>query len=124
MRFLMLTCTVGLLSGGWDLGWHQYTTSSHATTLESNKSDTCLPNGPPCPTRPSGAGGNCPVGSNSMGAAVSVNTGRRRAACGTMSVRAVRRLTVPPAPLPPIAESETPASPQGVAYGPADACAD
>jgi hypothetical protein len=45
---------------------------------------------PPCP---SGAGGNCPVGSNSMGAAVRVNTGRRRAACGTMSVRAVRRLT-------------------------------
>src|SRR5262249_24215495 len=38
MRFLMLTRTVGLLSGGWDLGWHQYTTSSHATTLESNKS--------------------------------------------------------------------------------------
>src|SRR5262245_47780633 len=43
MRFLMLTCTVGLLSGGWDLGWHQYTTSSHATTLESNKSATSLP---------------------------------------------------------------------------------
>src|SRR5262249_13092447 len=39
MSFVMLTCTVGLLSGGWDLGWHQYTTSSHATTLESNKSD-------------------------------------------------------------------------------------
>src|SRR5215831_6575531 len=38
MSFGMLTCTVGLLSGGWDLGWHQYTTSSHATTLESNKS--------------------------------------------------------------------------------------
>src|SRR6516165_5205138 len=37
MSFVMLTCTVGLLSGGWDLGWHQYTTSSHATTLESNK---------------------------------------------------------------------------------------
>ena len=36
---------------------------------------------PPCP---SGAGGNCPVGSNSMGAAVRVNTGRRRAACGTV----------------------------------------
>ena len=30
---------------------------------------------------------------NSRGAAVSVNTGRRRAACGTMSVRAVRCLT-------------------------------
>src|SRR5215470_6380131 len=40
MSFVMLTCTVGLLSGGWDLGWHQYTTSSHATTLESNKSVT------------------------------------------------------------------------------------
>src|SRR5215475_5669248 len=39
MSFVMLTCTVGLLSGGWDLGWHQYTTSSHATTLESNKSE-------------------------------------------------------------------------------------
>ena len=23
---------------GWDMGWHQYTTSSHSTTLESNKS--------------------------------------------------------------------------------------
>src|SRR5262249_11185445 len=39
MSFVMLTCTVGLLSGGWGLGWHQYTTSSHATTLESNKSE-------------------------------------------------------------------------------------
>src|SRR5215471_15708550 len=42
MSFVMLTCTVGLLSGGWDLGWHQYTTSSHATTLESNKSEDGL----------------------------------------------------------------------------------
>jgi len=23
---------------GWGMGWHQYTTSSHSTTLESNKS--------------------------------------------------------------------------------------
>src|SRR5215470_4244235 len=31
---------------GWDMGGHQYTTSSHATTLESNKSVTpmILPN--------------------------------------------------------------------------------
>src|SRR5215471_12070825 len=27
---------------GWDMGGHQYTTSSHATTLESNKSVTAL----------------------------------------------------------------------------------
>jgi hypothetical protein len=35
---------------------------------------------------------NRPVGDISLGAAVSVNTGSRRAACGTMSVWAVRRL--------------------------------
>ena len=38
---------------------------------------------------------NRPVGYNSIGAAVSVNTGSRRAACGTMSVRAVRRMHTP-----------------------------
>jgi hypothetical protein len=45
------------------------------------------------PHAPSGAVVNRPVGYNSTGAAVSLNTGRCRAACGTMSVRAVRRLT-------------------------------
>ena len=28
---------------GWNMGWHQYTTSSHSTTLESNKSEVSLP---------------------------------------------------------------------------------
>jgi hypothetical protein len=32
---------------GWNIGWHQYTTSSHATTLESNKST--LPKPCHCP---------------------------------------------------------------------------
>jgi hypothetical protein len=56
---------------------------------------TWLPHGQQSPTHPSGAGVNRPVGDNSMGAAVNVHTGSRRAACGTMSVRAVRRLTGP-----------------------------
>src|SRR5262249_15954072 len=38
MRFMMLTCTVGLLSGGGKMECHQCPTSSHSTTLESNKS--------------------------------------------------------------------------------------
>jgi hypothetical protein len=56
---------------------------------------TWLPEGQQSPTHPSGAVVNRPVGDNSMGAAVNVHTGSRRAACGTMSVRAVRRLTGP-----------------------------
>jgi hypothetical protein len=61
-----------------------------------------------------------PVGSHRMGAAVRVSTGRRRAVCGTMSVRAVRRYRSHPCRCP-IPQSPRPlASTQGVAYGPAD----
>ena len=43
-----------------------------------------------------------------MGAVVSVNPGSRRTACGTMSVRAVRRLTGPARTAAHLAEPETP----------------
>ncbi len=61
---------------------------------KTGPNNTYLQDRQPCPPHaPLGLEANCPVGSNSMGAAVRVNTGRRRAACGTMSVRAVRCLT-------------------------------
>src|SRR5262245_33157330 len=75
-------------------------------TVSSLSPTTWLPHGPPYPPHtPLGLEATVPLAPTAWGAAVSANTGRRRAARGTMSVRAVRRLTVPPAPLPPIAES-------------------